>query len=104
MIKLDKHRIHYEGMIDFAFEERRDSFYKALKRVLRKDCVADVYKLGKFCVVFHGIAYVNRKSHKVDDDIKALVSKFKVMEDITALRIDKSYMSNPVMLYAYISK
>jgi len=102
MIKLDKHRIYYEGIIDFFYKERMLSFQKALRRVACKSYLTHFEVLGDASLVFNCVVNVDRKSHEVDDGLKSLLNKYKARNDISSIRIDKMYMTKPIILYAYL--
>lgn len=104
MNRLDKHRIFYEGMVDFFYEDRLLIFRKSLKRIFHGGYPIYIERSGKTSLIFHCIANVNRKSHVVDNALKSLIKKHKDDYDISVIRIDKRYLSNPVLLYAYLKQ
>jgi hypothetical protein len=102
MPKLDNHRILYEGIIDFFLESRMISFRKSLERIFRESFPMYIDTDGNCTLVFHCITPIYRKSHKIDNEIKLLIDKYKSYNDIGAIRIDKCYLTQPVIMSAYL--
>jgi len=104
MYKLDKHRILYEGMIDFYSEDRMINFQESIEDIFNKiSFPVYIENDGHSTLVFHCMVNVDRKSHSIDEKIKKLLNKYKGYNDIGAMRIDKHYITQPIILAAYLA-
>lgn len=102
MPKLDNNRILYEGYLEFFTEDRLISFSRSLERIFKDSFPRYIESDGFGALAFHCIARIYRKSRKIDNELKSLLDKYKAKNDISIIRIDKCYLTQPVIMSAFV--
>jgi hypothetical protein len=103
MTKLDKQRIYYEGIIYFKDKNNTLAFEKTLYKTIRYGYIIHTELWDNKTLVFNCVVNVDRKSHEVDKRLKALIERYKSLKAIESVRIDKMYLTNPIILSAYLN-